>query len=376
MNNFKTGYGQENQIGQSEFDLFKAESLSKIKTVAVPASKLELVKDGLKIEHNGSSQVFGFKDRASMYGIIKGGKGALKSVEKKLKRGGEINNFLLNQFLKASKDSVSLSFNDKTITSASLTKSRVSAHQYFRFVEEIINKYNLEIDQVDNNGGGINMSFRTNNEIDLGPNEIFKTGFNLSWNQNIKYNPYVLRLICTNGMTIPSFTENVVMNEATQTAWNLFLKDIDLASKVGFLPNDFAKAHNRANETCASLDEFKFAYKQLKWAIGDDNVMNCPVDLINGGQTTFGAIVNNINTELALVDGKYEFETLDNFNLKSQKAPMTVMSLVNTMTDIGSHDYGFQNYHSNNLRVNAGRLFGKERFDNENSIPQIEFYNI
>lgn len=372
---FQTGYGIENNIDNSEFELFKKQTLDNLKTISVPASKLKMVKNGLEIEHNGRKRVFSFENSSSLYGIVKGGKSALKTINKSLKKGEKINTFIINEFLKKSKNSVSLTFNKEKITSASLTKSCVSAHQYFRFVEEIMNRYKLEIDQVNNGGGKINISFRTDNKVNMSDNEIFKTGFNLSWNQNIKYNPYVLRMICTNGMRFPLFKENVVMKDATKDSWNEFLKNIDIASKQMFMPSGFAKAHDRAENTIASLDEFKFTLKQLKWAIGDENAMNVTLDLKDGGQTTFGSIVNNVNTELARI-GDYDFDNLDSFNLKSQRTPMNVMSLVNAMTDVGSHDYGFNNYNHENLRINGGKLFSKERFDNETKIPQIQFYNI
>lgn len=351
-----SNFGQKTMIADKEYSAFKTLVFDNTQIINRPAGDISI---------NGSYLCY--KDK-KMYIENKKpflkllGANALKKISEST--NDKVVDSLINAYLKSTKKNVSIYFDAKgELIKVALTEDVVSPENYFKLVEQIGNQYNLELDKMNFYQGNASVAFRGNNEIGITSKEIYQNGISLNWKGTVEFNPYLLRLVCTNGMRYRTEEESHVLNGSTTEAWDSFLKNIAESATNNFVPTGFKGKILKAMDANASLSELLNAERVLEAAIGKD----AEFLLIDNSKYTF----QDIKAEF--YKNKLYFPSFSDDKKKNLRTPIKVLDLVNTITDIASHNYGYEidSKNTENLRIQAGKILGREHYDNENIVPQI-----
>jgi len=188
--------------------------------------------------------------------------------------------------------------------------------------------------------------------------EVFTGGvtFKNSPKDGFQVLPYVNRQWCTNGLTTAFSQEAYTLNSLDATSMEKFFENLNELRKNNFAPTGFADRVRIANSTPASLHEMQFAHNLIAPFAGErvDNWV---------------PLTENLNAY-----AKAGFESLTTDQMKGAKANTSIWDVTNSITHFATHgagiiDTNMQDYNASDLMVKAGNLFGKKRFDHENSMP-------
>ena len=188
--------------------------------------------------------------------------------------------------------------------------------------------------------------------------EVFTGGvtFKNSPKDGFQVLPYVNRQWCTNGLTTAFSQEAYTLNSLDATSMEKFFENLNELRKNNFAPTGFADRVRIANSTPASLHEMQFAHNLIAPFAGErvDNWV---------------PLTENLNAY-----AKAGFESLTTDQMKGAKANTSIWDVTNSITHFATHgagiiDTNMQDYNASDLMVKAGNLFGKRRFDHENSMP-------
>jgi len=188
--------------------------------------------------------------------------------------------------------------------------------------------------------------------------EVFTGGvtFKNSPKDGFQVLPYVNRQWCTNGLTTAFSQEAYTLNSLDQGSMEKFFENLNELRKNNFAPTGFADRVRIANSTPASLHEMQFAHNLIAPFAGErvDNWV---------------PLTENLNAY-----AKAGFESLTTDQMKGAKANTSIWDVTNSITHFATHgagiiDTNMQDYNASDLMVKAGNLFGKKRFDHENSMP-------
>ena len=135
-----------------------------------------------------------------------------------------------------------------------------------------------------------------------------------------------------------------------------FFENLNELRKNNFAPTGFADRVRAAHDTPASLHELQFAHNLIAPFAGERVDHWVP-------------LTENMNAY-----NRAGFETLSSDQMKAAKSNTSVWSTVNSITHFASHgadliDTSMHDYNASDLMVKAGNIFGKKRFDHENSMP-------
>lgn len=245
----------------------------------------------------------------------------------------------------------------------------ISALTYFDTVDKLINRYDLNVVDVNNNSANGNISIKTIGESQFGvkgfKNEIFKTGLDFSKTvSSFDANPYNMRLICTNGMVTRGFEEQFSVHNLSEKSWEAFYIHLDRIEKAGFVPQKFEEQILKANKTLSSLAELEYSVNLIT---GSSKSESLPRDI--------ESFIPVKETYSGLYKAGIDPLKLSNEQKKNLRTNVTIWDVVNGITDFASHDYGYSVHDNqvNYLQMQAGNLLAKKSFDTGNLILNQPF---
>jgi hypothetical protein len=239
----------------------------------------------------------------------------------------------------------------------------ISNDQFLNVAERIIDQSNFDVTNwsVDPTSGIIQIN-AFNPKATFGVqglnDEVFTGGvtFRNSPLQGFQVLPYVNRLWCSNGMTTSLAEESYTLNSLDNKTMETFFQQLSDLRKNNYAPTAFADKVRIANSTPASISEMRTAYNQI--------------DKLVEGQAERWVPLNENLSRYA----KAGFENLNADQMKAAKSNTSVWDVVNGLTHFATHapeviTSNVQEYDQTRLMIQAGNIFGKTRFDHENSMP-------
>tara|TARA_B110000503_G_scaffold99057_1_gene148302 strand:- start:138 stop:1223 length:1086 start_codon:yes stop_codon:yes gene_type:complete len=239
--------------------------------------------------------------------------------------------------------------------------SIISAQTYFDTFERMANEHNLEIKSTDFNKANGNIYLSTVNpsnqhQIAGLSNEVFQTGMSFSKTADgILADPFMERMVCTNGMVTRQFEESFKLRSMDPKMWSEFYQHLEKIEKANFVPSKFNEAVNRAIQTPASLAELE---RGITLMTNNSNMSPEEVEMfIKGTKRTYNKIHSaGIDTV-----------KLNNDQRKNLRTGVSVWDVINGITDFSSHNYGYEKKANSDrhLQMMAGDLLSK-KFDTQN----------
>jgi hypothetical protein len=360
-------------VTQTQYAAFKEESLrnqpirKNIQLTDLQFITLDCVEySGIKLGISRQA----LKDLLSIVGISLSG---VKSLESSIGEEGA------NKFLNALKNAIGS--NKSTEITVLVTPDRVisrmqkagkidliSATTYFDTFERLADKHDLDIKDMHFNkaNGNIHINtvkprdqFQVNNFKD----EVFTTGLSFSRTiEGIQADPFMNRLVCTNGMVTRAFDESFNLRSLEAKAWNDFYQHLDRIEKNGFVPQKFTGRVNQAVSTPASLAELERAANLIT------NNSNLPA-----GELEF-FLKGHRNTYNRLHAAGIDDTKLTADQKRNVRTGVNMWDLINGITDFASHNYGYEKKANcdRHLQVQAGDMLAKS-FDTQNIILNQPF---
>ena len=346
-------------ITQTQFDAFKADAISK-----QPIRKKILLSD-LKfhtmdcVEYAGVMLGLnrqGLKDIIRIIGFsVAGG----NDLQKTVGEGSAIN--ILNAIKNvttSTKSEVTIAVTpDRVITRviAGNQSSLISVETYFDTFEKMANNHNLEIQSTSFNpeNGSVSINaladkheFQISNLSD----EVFRTGLSFSRNmEGIQADPYMHRLVCTNGMVTRQFEESYKLRSMETKVWEEFYRHLDNIEKSGFVPGKFTAAVTQSMSAPASLLELERGVTLLT---SNSNIPEGELEIF------FKGLKNTYN--------RYHSAGIDTTKLTHEqkrncRTGVQHWDLINGITDFASHNYGYEKKTNadRHLQMQAGDMLSK-----------------
>lgn len=251
------------------------------------------------------------------------------------------------------------------VTDAS--KPYISTDFYFDMVENVINDHQLDVGNMSiSSDGNIQISTVKSNwgfDIPDLKDEAFHTGVIVTAGptEDIAIDPYILRLVCENGMVGPRRLEMGprLMNNSVESI-NKFMTDVKgLAETNQKFQGIFSEQVMKMNSVSASYNEVMKLREMVANKVTDKNDARVEAVLDRFFPT------NEIKADYK--QKGYNLDTLTNRHWKNAKTSMTSWELLNALTDVGSHDYGMGigEHAKSDLRKQAGLFMFKKEFDTE-----------
>jgi hypothetical protein len=245
----------------------------------------------------------------------------------------------------------------------------ISTETYFDTVERLIDHHGLELKQASFNpaNGNIyvealtksnNREFQVSNLSD----EVFHSGISLSRTvEGISADPFLHRLVCTNGMVTRQFEESYKLKSMDQRAWQEFYRHLENIESGGFVPKKFSQQVENASKTPASLYEMEQGLRLIT------DFSNC-----NGDSTEM--FIRAKNTYNRLHSSGIDTVKLTDAQKRNVRTGVSVWDVINGVTDFASHNYGFEKKPNSDrhLQLRAGDMLSKT-FDSQNLILNQPF---
>jgi len=249
------------------------------------------------------------------------------------------------------------------ITRGGSTTSLFTASTYFDTVDRFMNQNGgmlIKDMHFNRETGAISLSAASpSGEFQVGnlSNEVFHGGLNLSITADgIKANPYLHRLICTNGMVTRSFEESFNLNRNNAEAWTQFWQNLERIEKGGFKPVAFTNKVEQATNTRASLFELERGMNLIT------NNSKCTKDDLQ-------QFINFKPTYNRLHSAGIDTVKLSDAQKRNLRTGVSVWDVINGVTDFASHNYGIEKSANcdRHLQLQAGDILTKQ-FDTQNLI--------
>lgn len=244
----------------------------------------------------------------------------------------------------------------------------VSPEFYFDTVENVLSDNQLDVSNMSISNTG-NISISTLNRqwgfaVDGMKDEDFNTGVIITTGptEALSINPHIIRLICTNGIEGPSrLNMGPTLMDSSVEKVNEFMGEIGRIKDTNRqFQSLFIDQVKKLDNLYASFNEVHQLRKLVEGVVTD-------ID----DSRTLGVLERFFPT------GQYtnEYLTTKNINLdkltqrhwRNAKTDMTVWELLNSLTDVASHDYGMGvgELAKVSLKREAGKFMFKKEFDTE-----------
>ena len=233
--------------------------------------------------------------------------------------------------------------------------SIISIETYFDTFESMANRHNLSVNSVNFNPetGSVSIDALSNkSEIQINSlkDEVFSTGISFSKSlEGIQVDPYMHRLVCTNGMVTRQFEESYKLKSMEPKMWEEFYKHLEQIEQNDFTPKAFNETVIKSINAPASLAELERGVNLLT---SQSNIESRELEVF------FKGITKTYN--------KYHSTGIDTLALtKAQKVncrtAVTHWDLINGITDFASHNYGYEKKPNCDryLQVQAGDILSK-----------------
>lgn len=239
---------------------------------------------------------------------------------------------------------------------------KISNESYLKMAERSIDKYNLTVSNFAVSDTG-NVIINTANpapwEINGMKDETFfgGVGFSNSFSEGFNLHPFLTRLICANGNSLPAFKEDFTLSSLGQKEAQDFLLQMEELAKRQFRPLGFEDQVRRAANINASFAEMETAYNTIRDnAFIDSMVLEefIPFKATKDAYFKHGNDVLNMNKE----------------QKKNAPTGMSLWDLINVCTDFSSHDHGIKvdGYRRLTIQKETGAMMSKKSFDMENIV--------
>jgi hypothetical protein len=240
--------------------------------------------------------------------------------------------------------------------------SMLSTSAFFEQVDRVMNDSNLDIERFTSDDDG-NISISTiSQSSDFGikglKDEYFKSGLNMSNSiTGVKVDPYIHRLICTNGMIGRAFDESVNIKKFDKKNFEKLHESIKRIRGNGFQPQSFTDQVKKAIDTPASVSELLQGIDLIK---SNSKIPDDQVRLFVDYNKTFRDYA-----KLGV-----EVEKLNHAQQRNAKTDVSMWNLINGMTDFASHNYGYDVKEGSieKIQMQAGNMLTKV-YDTSNLVP-------
>ena len=346
-------------VSQSQFDSFKTEAISKqplrkrIQLSDLKFHTMDCVEyAGVMLGVNRK----GLQDIVKIIGMSSAGSKSLSDAVGE-NSAVDILNSLKNIIGGISKEVTIAVTPDRVITRVTPTdkSSLISIQTYFDTFETMANRHDLSVQSVSFNPetGSVSIDALSNKaevQIKSLKDEVFSTGLSFSKTvEGIQADPYMHRLVCTNGMVTRQFEESYKLKSMEPKMWEEFYKHLDQIEQNDFTPKAFSETVQRSIHAPASLAELERGVNLLT---GQSNIEQNELEIF------FKGITKTYN--------KYHSAGIDTQSLTtSQKVncrtAVTHWDLINGITDFASHNYGYEKKANADryLQVQAGDILSK-----------------
>lgn len=346
-------------VTQAQFQAFKADAISK-----QPIRKRISLSD-LKFQTMDTVEYAGvllginrqaLKDVVRIIGFSVSGS---NSIEKSVGEGVALN--ILNgikNVIGNIKQDVTISVTpDRVITRVTPTAKSplISIETYFDTFERIANQHDLEIQNTSFNSetGSVSISaLAGKHEFQVGnlSDEVFRTGLSFSRNsEGIQADPYLHRLVCTNGMVTRQFEESFKIKSMEPKTWTEFYRHLETIEQSGFAPSEFVNAVNRSRNSRASLAELE---RGIQLLTGNSNIEERELEIF------FHGVKNTYNR---LHSAGIDTLKLTPEQKRNLRTGLTHWDVINGITDFASHNYGYEKKPNSDrhLQVQAGDMLSR-----------------
>lgn len=353
-------FGELPVLSQNQYNRFKSHVLNnKPITGVLDFSKINFEDSG-KISYvgeGGKSTLLNVTDSAitKLVGEL--------GINNKFSPGQKQTRSLILNVLKTFKTNAKMNFvMNESGEIHTITKSAsklVPYETFFNLFERAMNSSNeLEMNSLsfDEGNSSLMLNIRSTHQLDAGgSSEIFNTG--ITFENRMKgfgVSPFLLRLVCTNGMVSSAPDHCFRTNSLDQISVPLYLNYMDKLRNNNFIPTGFTEKWKSANSTQASLAEVLQTRNLIK-----SNVEDSDMDIFIPG---FFDVMEKFTHAYG------DCELLDNDTQKMLRTPIMVSDCVNAITDAGSHN-GAENVRK--LQVAGGNMLNKTTFDTAKILTQL-----
>jgi len=240
---------------------------------------------------------------------------------------------------------------------------QISNNQFINVAENMIsdNSFNVTRWSTDPNTGIITID--TNNpkaeySVNGLSNEVFTGGvtFRNSPLKGFEVIPSTNRMFCSNGLSTPMSQETYQLHSLDSKSMDSFFQNMKELRKQNFIPTGFADRVRSASNTPASIREMEYAHNLISKHAGERTEQWIP-------------LAENMSAY-----NKAGFETLTSDQKQLAKTNQSLWSVTNALTHFSSHGQdlistNMTDANAADIQIKAGSLFGKKRYDFENSMP-------
>ena len=359
-------------LEQKKKETIEAQSLRKV----VPFRDIKII-DEKTIEYNGhrlNMTSTAFKNFLSIIGMSQNFSNKFEKVfnaEAKTSFINKMKNAMASNYGNLNNVTLVLNPISRSIVGVSKKESiGISNNQFLDLSENIINEQGLDVTNwsTDPKSGITTINTfnkKANFEVTGLTDKVFTGGitFKNTPTAGLQVLPYVNRMWCANGLTTPVSQESHVLYSLDSGDMQKFFENLNELRKNNYAPTSFGDRVRIANNTRASLYEMKNAHNSIKKHIGERADRWVPY-------------TENLN--------KYEaagFENMGADQMRNAKSNQSVWSVINGVTHFATHandlvESNMNDADSTQMMVDAGNLFGKKAFDNENMVPDLFDRNI
>ena len=282
--------------------------------------------------------------------------------------------FNLIEFIKTSRDvtndgNVTLVVNPETRTCIGVLPqgyASISNINFLDFVEQQIGSFNLTPTLADVSYSSAQVNCIAPNSIFKLPNdelEVFQTGvtFTNSASRGLEIRPFVNRLVCSNGLVVPTASDAIHFNAFTSKSIETFNREFAELSNRNFIPSCFADTVLASKNTQASMSELIGARRSILNRVKDADLdyieRYVPVERATRAYNSIGIDLNE----------------LTNGQLRTAKAGVTVWDVVGGMTNFASNSTRYKDSNTGGIMIDAGTLLTKNIYDQHNQISRDPF---
>jgi len=231
-------------------------------------------------------------------------------------------------------------------------------NQFFDLAERAIDRNNLIVEDLVYHADTTTVTINTKGDgQEFGlrglEDEYFTNGLSMcnSPTKGVSFDPYVHRLVCTNGMIGSAFKESVRMTDMKPKTYQDFYAKLTYLERKNFIPSDFETQVREAINTPASVSE----------VLGITNLMKS--HSIIEDQELFRYLPQLPSTVAAYQAKHVHLDALTKPQQKYAKTNMSVWDAINGLTDFASHDDGYSVNGQMHLQRVAGDLLTRTNFD-------------
>ena len=236
----------------------------------------------------------------------------------------------------------------------------ISTEGFLTTVNQIIDNNNLDITNfsTDMNGGVLINTVNANSQFGISgmSKEVFTGGVTFSNNAKAGFTvaPYVNRMWCANGLSLPMAMEQYHLKELGGIHLDSFLNNINDLSKRNFNPKGFDEQVKKTMNTPASLAEMETAMH---------TILNSSKDVDRKYAEQWVPLQENYD---AYNNKGIDTVMMQNSQKKNAHTNQSMWSIINGITHFATHDNAvtIADDTRTKLMVDAGNLFGgKKGFD-------------